>query len=154
MNTFALSGAGDTQLDNFLTTSPFYDSTNFNATDGEFTVPTTGRYSVKILVNYQSTAAISVDIGAPNPAFVLRRTTPASTDLITGIFPILNVNVALILELRAILGSGQVILVGDVELDAGDVIGLFYVADGLNINLNLSGSGDGPAVVWSMFSLD
>ncbi|MEK3731054.1 MULTISPECIES: hypothetical protein [Paenibacillus] len=37
---------------------------------------------------------------------------------------------------------------GDVELNAGDVIGLFYEANGLTIPLNIGGPT--PGIVWSM----
>ncbi|GLB24773.1 hypothetical protein LXJ15735_10140 [Lacrimispora xylanolytica] len=62
--------------------------------------------------------------------------------------PVLNVNVTL-LTLRAILGNGTVTLSGDVELTAGDVIGLFYNSDGLGLNLNLGGNNS-SGVVWSI----
>jgi len=68
--------------------------------------------------------------------------------LINGLFPLLNLNVTL-LTLRAILGNGAVVLAGDVELSAGDVIGLFYVSDGLSLTLNLGGANAG-GMVWSM----
>jgi hypothetical protein len=47
------------------------------------------------------------------------------------------------------LGNGTVTLSGEVELAAGDVIGLFYEADGLTIPLNLGGTG-APGIVWSI----
>jgi len=65
------------------------------------------------------------------------------------LFPLLNVNVAIVLSLRAILGNGTVNLAGDVELAAGDIIGLFYVSDGLTVNLNLGGVDSG-GIVWSI----
>lgn len=40
-------------------------------------------------------------------------------------------------------------LPGDVELGAGDVIGLFYVSDGLSPTLNLGGANAG-GMAWSM----
>ena len=61
----------------------------------------------------------------------------------------LNVNVIAVLTLRAILGNGTVTLAGEVSLTAGDVIGLFYVADGLTISLDLGGTG-APGIVWSI----
>ena len=78
---------------------------------------------------------------------VIRRIAPTTTDLISGLFPILNVNVALLLTLRAVLGNGTVTLAGEVELTAGDTVGLFYEADGLTIGLDLGGTGNG--IVWS-----
>lgn len=108
-----------------------------------------GNRKVFATINYSTTAAIGVAINASNPSFVVRRTSPAADDLISGLFPLLNVNVALLLELRAILGNGTVNLAGDVELTAGDVIGLFYVDDGLTIALNLGGA-DAGGIVWSI----
>ena len=75
-----------------------------------------------------------------------------SANLVSGNVPILNVNITLI-NLRAILGSGLVTLTGDVELTAGDEIGLFYEADGLTLNLNIGGGALSPGIVWSMHKL-
>jgi hypothetical protein len=141
------------QLINWDTTSPYYTSANFNAATGDYTVPTTGRYSIEATINYQTTAAITVNLGAGiDPAFVVRRTSPVVTDLITGLFPVLNVDVLLLLTLRAVLGNGTVTLTGEVELDAGDVIGLFYEADGLTIAIDLGGVG-GEGIIWSVHQL-
>ena len=63
----------------------------------------------------------------------------------------MNVNVAL-LTLRAVLGSAAVTLAGDVTLNAGDVIGLFYDADGLTLTLNLGG-GTSSGIVWSIHQI-
>ncbi|MGE7055229.1 hypothetical protein ACQKLN_06920 [Paenibacillus glucanolyticus] len=96
---------------------------------------------------------MSISLGAGiNPAFTVRRTSPTTTDLISGLFPLLNVNVALVLTLRAVLGNGAVTLAGDVQLNAGDVVGLFYDANGLTISLNLGGATS-SGIVWSIFRL-
>jgi hypothetical protein len=134
-------------------TSPYYTDAAFNPVTGNFTVPVTGRYAIKATINYSTTTALTVSLGAGvNPAFVARRTSPVTTNLISGLFPVLNVNVALVLTLRAVLGSGDVALAGDVQLNAGDVVGLFYDANGLNISLNLGGANS-AGIVWSMFRL-
>jgi hypothetical protein len=144
-----LSTSASTQLIGWTATAPYYNTTTFNQTNGNFTVPTTGRYSIKATINYSTTAAITVTLGAGvNPAFIVRRTSPIATDLISGVFPILNVNLALVLTLRAVLGSGAVTLAGDVSLNAGDVVGLFYEANGLTLALNLGGATGG--IVWSV----
>ena len=70
------------------------------------------------------------------------------TNLIVGNLPLLNVDVTGVLTLRVVLGAGTVTLTGDVELTLGDIVGLFFNADGFNRDLNASN------VVWSMFSLD
>uniref|UniRef100_UPI003B501CA2 collagen-like protein n=1 Tax=Virgibacillus massiliensis TaxID=1462526 RepID=UPI003B501CA2 len=147
------SVTADTQLEDWSVASPFYTSPDFDPVAGEYTVPVTGRYSIKAVISYSTTAAITVSLGAGiNPAIVVQRTSPTVTDLITGLFPVLNVNVALVLTLRALLGSGQVTLEGDLELNAGDVVAMFYQADGLTINLDLGGTSD-TATVWSIHRL-
>lgn len=69
--------------------------------------------------------------------------------MVAGNVPIFNVNIALLLTLRTILGSGLVTLVGDVNLSVGDTIGVFYIANGLTVPLNLGGVNP-PGAVWSM----
>jgi len=129
----------------------YADGTGLNAGAGTYTVPTTGRYSISATINYSTTAAITVGLGAGvNPRIALRVN---GTETLSGLFPILNVNVALVLTLRAILGSGTVVIAGDVPLNAGDVLDLQYVASGLGINLNLGGTGTTNGIVWSVRKL-
>lgn len=149
----SFTAATGTQLTNWTVAAPYFGSVNFNATTGNYTVPTTGRYSIEATINYSTTAAITATLGGGvNPAFVVRRTSPATTDLIQGLLPILNTNVLAVLSLRAILGNGMVTLAGVAQLNAGDVIGLFYVANGLTLTLNLGGTLS-PGVVWSVYEL-
>ena len=99
-------------------------------------------------INYNTTAALSASIGGGvNPSFQISQTSPTATTLITGLLPVLNINVTL-LTLRALLGSGSVNLAGEVQLTAGSVVELFYQSSGLTLNLNLGGSGGG--IVWSI----
>ncbi|GBF78408.1 hypothetical protein PA598K_07048 [Paenibacillus sp. 598K] len=145
----SLTTSASTQLTGFSVASPYFNNGTFNPATGNFTIPTTGRYSIKATINYATTAALGISLGAGvNPTFVVRRTTAPVTNLITGLFPILNVSIVLVLTLRAVLGSGTVTLAGDVQLNAGDVIGLFYEANGLTLSLNIGGTT--PGVVWSM----
>ena len=146
----SVATATSTQLAGWTVTPPYFDSATFDEVTGNYTVPDTGVYLIQATINYSTTAAITVTLGAGvNPAFVVRRTSPTTTDLISGLFPILNIDVALVITLRAILGSGTVTLAGEVELAAGDVIGLFYEADGLTLPLDLGGADD-PGIVWSI----
>ena len=143
------SVSASSQLTVWSVAAPYFNSGNFNPATGNYTVPATGRYIIEATINYATTAVITIALGAGiNPAFVVQRSSPTVTSLITGLFPILNVNIALILSLRTILGSGTVTLAGEVQLNAGDIIGLYYVANGLTIGLNLGGSGSG--IVWSV----
>lgn len=145
----AVSVSTSAQLTGWSVSDPYFNSGNFKVSTGNYTVPVTGRYIIQATINYTTTAAISIALGAGiNPAFVVRRTSPTSTNLITGLFPILNVSIALLLSLRTILGNGTVTLTGEVQLKAGDVIGLYYIADGLTVNLSLGGASGG--IVWSV----
>ncbi|WP_236338955.1 hypothetical protein [Paenibacillus plantiphilus] len=149
--TLTLAASG--QLTNWSVANPYYGNANFNPVTGNYTIPVTGRYSIAATINYSTTAAISAVLGAGiNPFFVVQRTSPAVTNLVSGLLPILNVNIVLLLTLRAVLGNGAVTLAGEVTLSAGDVVGLFYNANGLTISLNI-GSGATNGVVWSMHEI-
>jgi len=146
--------AASIQFSSWTVSNPYYDSPTFNETTGDYTVPLTGTYQILATVNYSTTAAVTISLGAGiYPSFVVRRTAPTVTDLVTGGFPILDVNVALVLSLRTILAAATVPVSGTVQLNAGDVIGLFYASDGLTIPLNIGGS-DNQGVVWSIKKID
>ena len=145
--------SSDGQLTSWEVSSPYFNTGNFNATTGNYTVPTTGRYLITATINYSTTATISASLGSSiNPAFAVEITSPTSTTLVSGLFPLLDVNVALVLDLRAVLGNGTITLTGEFELTVGDVIGLFYVSSGLTLGLDIGGSGNGT--VWSINQLD
>lgn len=143
----ALATAGT--IDTWSVADPWYNLTTFVPATGIFTVPQTGKYAFKITINYNTSLALSAQIGAGiDPAFVLRRTSAPVTDLIAGNVPLLNVNILLLISLRAILGNGCVTLAGDLNLQAGDTVELVYVADGLVLTLNLGGVNP-PGIVYS-----
>lgn len=136
------------QLNNWITPDSFYSGQGFDPVTGTYTVPEDGRYSIKAIVSYRSTITLTVSIGAGvNPAFQIRKIGQA-TPLISSLLPVLNVG-AVLLTLRAILGSATVTLVGDVELKKGEQIGLFYETSGLNILLDIGGV-ETPGTVWSV----
>ncbi|WP_342558685.1 hypothetical protein [Metasolibacillus sp. FSL K6-0083] len=142
----SLVTTGSTVITNWTVSAPYYTTAGFNATSGVFTVPTTGKYAFAATLNYSTTATISLSLGSGiNPAFYLRRN--GSSNVISGLFPLLNVSVTL-LTLRAILGNGTVTLAGDLLLNAGDTIDLYYEASGLTIGLNLGGVNS-AGMVWS-----
>ncbi len=148
--TTAAGVAASTQIGNWSVTLPYFNDTSFDPATGTFTVPTTGKYSISATISYQTTSALTVNIGpGVDPAFVVRRITPI-TDLIEGLFPVLNVSLV-VLTARVILGNGTVTLTGDVELTAGDTVGLFYEADGLTVPLDLGGAGS--PIVWSIHQI-
>ncbi|SIQ99625.1 hypothetical protein SAMN05880570_3283 [Paenibacillus sp. RU4T] len=145
--------SASTQLTNWTTASPFYTGTGFNATTGNYTVPTTGRYSILATISYSTTASLTASIGASvSPQFVIMRSSPTTTNLVTGNFPVLDVNVALVLTLRVILGTATVTMTGEYSLNAGDVIGIYYVANGLTVNLNLGGAST-AVTTWAIHEM-
>lgn len=150
----ALEVADTTQITGWTTADPYYNNFGtFDPAAGVFTAPIPGRYSIKATINYQTTAAITVSLGADvDPAFVVRRISGPVTDLITGLIPIVNLDV-LALTVRAVLGNGTVTLGGDVFLNGGDQVALFYEADGLTIALDL-GATEGAGIVWSINMID
>ncbi|WP_309252361.1 stalk domain-containing protein [Paenibacillus spongiae] len=142
-----LNTAQSARLTGWSTAAPYYGGANFNPT-GSFVVPATGKYTIKATINYQLTAPQNVSLGAGvNPYFSIKRTAPSQTELLKGYLPILDVNIALVLTLRAALGSGTVTLEGDASLTAGDTIELFYESSGMTLGLNISN------VVWSMHQI-
>ena len=115
---------------------PFYADTAFDAANGTFVVPATGTYKISSVVNYSTAAAVNVSLGAGiNPAFEVRRN--GSDMLAQAKLPILNVNIPLLLTLRTVLGSAAVPLDAEVQLNAGDVVGLHYNASGMTLALNV-----------------
>lgn len=147
------NGSTNTQLANWTVTSPYYTGTGFNATTGNFVVPTTGKYSIKASLNFSSGAISTATGNTISPGFIIQRASSPGTALISGNIPILNVNIALLLSLRVILSTGQVVLAGDLYLTSGDTIQLVYVPSGLTSTLSLGGSINPPGAVWSIHSL-
>lgn len=142
----SMTVSANDQLDGF--TQLYADGAGLNAAAGTYTVPATGTYRISATVNYSTTAALTVGLGpGVNPRIALNVN---GVETLSGLFPILNVNVALVLNLRAILGSGTVVISGDLPLVAGDVLDLQYAASGLTVGLNLGGSGTTNGIVWSV----
>jgi hypothetical protein len=106
-----------------------------------------------VTINYKTNGAITAQIGSTvNPTFIIRRTSPTTTDLVTGYVPVFNVNIALLLNLRVLISVGQVVMTGDVNLSQNDIVGLFYNSDGLTINLIIGDTGE-LGIIWSVHSL-
>lgn len=140
------------QLGNWTTDDPYYTDAGFDQIAGNYIIPETGRYAIKAVINYSTLAALSLSLGpGVNPAFVIRRTSPTTTDFITGLFPVVDISV-LILTIRVVLGNGNIVLTSDVQLNSGDVIGLFYESSGLNVNINIGGPA-GSSTFWSIHRL-
>jgi hypothetical protein len=131
-------------------TTDFSISSNFDLTNGEYTVPYTDAYQVNITINYKTdtiTSNISPNI---NPYFVLQRISPTLDNLIIGEFPILDFNIPSTLNLRSILPNGQIVLSDVLFLEKDDVLRLEYQSDGLSIPIQIT---DDKEIVWSMFRI-
>ncbi|OMF07357.1 hypothetical protein BK131_26690 [Paenibacillus amylolyticus] len=134
-----------TLFSNWNEASPYYGSPTFNPATGIFTAPDSGRYAIHATVNYKIDTPINVSIGRGiDPVFTVKKND--NIDLINGYMPFLDVNIPLVLTMRTVLGSATVMLTGDVELEAGDQVGLYYEADGLSIGFSTD-------IVWSIHRL-
>lgn len=143
----------NTQLSGWSVTNPSYNAPGFNPTTGNFTVPETGTYAIETTINYNLTVTTSVSAGpGVNPYFEVRKVAPVTSSLISGYLPMLNVNVVLVLTLKAVLDRGVVTLSRNVILNAGDVIGLFYLNSGFTPSVNIGG-GLTPGVSWAIRKL-
>ncbi|MEK4297523.1 collagen-like protein, partial [Paenibacillus sp. FSL R5-0914] len=137
--------ASSTLFTNWSEASPYYASPAFNPATGIFTAPATGKYAIHATVNYKTNVPVSISLGSGiDPFFTVKKN--GSTDLIKGYMPILDVNIALILTIRTVLSSATVTLSGDVELQAGEEVGLYYEADGLTLGFSTD-------IVWSIHRL-
>lgn len=63
----SLSVSSGAQISGWTIASPFYGNAGFDPATGNFTVPSSGRYSVKATINYSTTLAITGSIGGANP---------------------------------------------------------------------------------------
>lgn len=139
-------------LTNWNVADPNYSTAGFEPSTGRFTVPETGKYAIKATVNYKTPAAITISLGAGiDPFITVKRISPVESNIVSGSIPILNVNIALVLTMRAPMASAAVTLEGDAYLNAGDVLQLNYEADGMTIDLNF-GPENAP-VTWSIHQL-
>ena len=144
------------QFGSFIIADPFYDSesssTDFNESTGAYTIPATGNYSIKAVINYEQTGSPTAIADTVNPRIILRRTNDNAI-LLTGSFPILDYeDPQLSMDIRILATTGQVVLAGDIYVAAGDILVLEYQADNYPGTLQF-GEANSPGVVWSMHSL-
>lgn len=124
---------------------PYYvKGTNWNELIGIYTVPETGKYQLQAVINYETTAAISVNL-TPNDLLGFFAIRQNSKPIATGNLPLLNISFAN-LAIKAVLGSGQVIMETDVFLEKGDLLDVSYVGANsgfsINIPINLGNSSN------------
>jgi hypothetical protein len=114
-------------------------------------VPATGRYLLQATINYSTTTTTDAQLAATiNPYFSIERINNPN-ELVNGVFPIFDVNISGTgtLALRTLLDDGAVTLAGEVALNTGDTIGLFYESDGLVRSLEMGGI-EGAGITWSV----
>lgn len=132
------------QFDNWSVASPGFGFASFDPFTGNFTVPVTGLYQFNVTVRQSLPGSLTISLGPDiDPAIVLRRTSPVVTELAYGYLPILDVDILLGASMRAILDNGTTSFSQLVELNAGDVVGLFYEADGLTIAIEFEAEWSG-----------
>lgn len=142
-----ISGGGTVLINGWTVSSPFFSTAGFNPSVGAFIVPSTGVYEISATIPYSLSAPVTVSQSAAvNPAFEIRRQLPVPATLLTGTAPIFDIN-SIILTFRSVLASAVVPVQGTLLLTAGDIIGLYYNPNGLNLSLNLKN------VVWSVRKL-
>lgn len=141
-----LATSASVKISGWNDAAPYFASTNFNVSTGNYTVPVDGVYTLNATISYSTNAAITGSIGSSNPTFQIRRISPTSTTLISGQFPMLNIKVALI-DIRSILGGGTVNMTGSVKLSQGDILDLYYNADTITIGMTLQN------IVWSVYRI-
>ena len=146
-------GSTTTQLTDWaVTPSQYYDGTGFDELAGTFTAPQDGKYSFRVTINYNTLAPATTSIGSTiSPRFAVKRISPIVSYLILGNLPVIDFSLTL-LSLRTVLGAGQVVMTGDANLTLGDVVGVFYEADGFSLSLEI-GASDVGGIIWSVHSL-
>ena len=137
----SLAVSANAQITGFTISNPSFGSSSFNATTGNYTVPETGIYQMQAIVNYNTNAAITATLSADvNPTIDIRRTSAPAATLTTAQLPIVNLNLNLglvTLTIRAVLGGGSIAVSGLMNLSKGDILGLYYNADGMTVALTL-----------------
>jgi hypothetical protein len=112
---------------------PYYDTDNFigtsyfDETTGEYTVPITGYYHIKLVFNYDLATAPTSNLGSGIPHITIMRD---GNEISKAPLPIIDVNIPLTLTMRSILKTGTAIISVDYRLGAGDVISTYFDTDG------------------------
>lgn len=142
----------NTTLTNFSADSPFYTGSGFDLTMGNYTIPETGRYTFKVIANYKTDSPAISHTG--NPRISLYRT-GSSDPLLSASFPKTTFSDGVDTSFSAILGSGQVVMTGDFNFVAGQLLYLVYEPSGAGLPITFGvspGSGD-LGIIWSGHSL-
>lgn len=127
----------------------FAGDDGFNASNGVYTIPETGRYAIAATIIYSAATMTSI-LQGDIPKITIQNST-ANRELLIGTFPALDVNINP-LTLRTILSNGTIMITGNFALNAGDQISMQYEAGGLSSAVNL-GSGNSHGITWSIHQI-
>lgn len=141
---------GNTIIGNYLATSPFYTVSGFDLTNGTYTVPVTGRYTFKVIVNYKTNSPAISHTGNPRMSLF---SSASGVPLISGSFPKATYSDGVDTSFSAILGSGQVVMAGDFDLVAGQQVYLVYEPNGAGLPITFGLSTMDLGIIWSGHSL-
>lgn len=109
---------------------------NFNPTTGIYTVPTNGIYEITLVVNFATT--VTINISNETPGFYIRQQSPGDVILARSGVSLVDITV-LAVNIRALVGRGQVIISNIFELIQGNEISTEADFAGLlGINITLS----------------
>jgi len=143
----SFSASASAYFTGWTSTTPYFTTSNFSTTNGIYTVPVTGVYAVTATINYVTNSAITASIGSSvSPSVIMRRTSPTSTDLVSGLLPLENISLTL-LTLRAVLGGAAITLSGVVSLSKADLVRLYYNSSTMTVALTFQN------MTWTIYRL-
>lgn len=101
------------------------DGQDFNASNGVYTVPETGHYSIAATIVHSADTMTSV-LQGDTPKVTITNST-ANRDLLVGTFSVFDININST-TLRAILSKGTILITGNFDLNAGDRLYFSYTS--------------------------
>lgn len=102
---------------------------------------------MQAIISYNA-GTITTQLGANNPTFIIKRTSPTAADLVTGELPVLDVSIVALITLKTLLSSSTVTMTDSLQLTQGDTIGLLYNANNLALTLTLQN------ILWAIYPLE
>ncbi|QRQ99431.1 hypothetical protein [Dyadobacter sandarakinus] len=114
-----------------------------------YTVPQNGLYKVSAKLNYVQPTASTVSLGAGVDPNIQVRVN--GSEVGRSLFPIYNVNIALVLTLRTMVNTGTLVFDDVLSLNQNDQLGLYYDNDGYTAAIELGSSSNG--ITWTVMRI-